>query len=308
MKKHMYAHVLNIEELLGSMVSKHSVISYSTQWNHYIKYAQTLDRAMKATTLIEWRQHLVSNTKYAAATINLSLRAIKCIARELHARRQISREDYWDIKEVRVLPPNALLERRRPNNRVRIEPEQMRALCKAPKVSEENVIALRDRALMMTLATSGCRVSEALAIKYRDIVTLPGNHYAIANIMGKRQSEPRTAPLSAEAYSAIMDWLAFRPISSPYIFTNLWYKRDGEMFYSDEPMCPSSATRNVKVYGEQVGLQNIKAHDFRRFVGTQLAAKDIRVAQKVLGHANIATTAKYYIMDNVEAGVTDSLF
>jgi integrase len=62
------------------------------------------------------------------------------------------------------------------------------------------------------------------------------------------------------------------------------------------------------MYGEQAGIPHIKPHDFRRFVGTQLAKKDLRTAQKVLGHKNITTTARYYVMDDVEAGSTDGLF
>ncbi len=52
----------------------------------------------------------------------------------------------------------------------------------------------------------------------------------------------------------------------------------------------------------------MKPHDFRRFVGTQLAKDDIRKAQKALGHKDIRTTAKHYVLDEIEAGLTDDLF
>jgi hypothetical protein len=43
-------------------------------------------------------------------------------------------------------------------------------------------------------------------------------------------------------------------------------------------------------------------------VGTRLAAKDIRKAQKALGHKRIDTTARHYVLDELEAGLTDDLY
>jgi len=60
----------------------------------------------------------------------------------------------------------------------------------------------------------------------------------------------------------------------------------------------------VQGYAEQVELSHIKSHDFRRFVGTQLATSDIRKAQKALEHKRIDTTARHYVLDELEAGLT----
>lgn len=42
-------------------------------------------------------------------------------------------------------------------------------------------------------------------------------------------------------------------------------------------------------------------------MGTQLAKKDIRLAQNQLGHKRIETTAQNYVLDSVRLGVTDDL-
>lgn len=300
--------VIDAQALLEGMVAKNTLIAYVHAWKRYFKFSKIFRAAMTGSKLVEWRQHMVVTEKLSTSTINLHLSAIKTIARELYARQEISRETYWDIKEVKKLPSHALPERRRPFNRTRIEPEQMRQICKVPPVSEDNYVALRDRAFMLTLATSGCRISEAINIKVRDI-RKAGNSYVITNILGKRQREARSAPLSAEAYEAIQDWLAFRPISSPYIFTNLVYNMETDsMLYTETPMLPSAATRRITAYAESIGIQHVKAHDFRRFVGTQLAKTNLRAAQKVLGHASIATTAANYVLDDVEVGITENLF
>jgi integrase len=52
----------------------------------------------------------------------------------------------------------------------------------------------------------------------------------------------------------------------------------------------------------------VKPHDFRRFVGTQLAAKDIRKAQLALGHKSIEVTARHYVLDELKVGLTDNLY
>ena len=63
----------------------------------------------------------------------------------------------------------------------------------------------------------------------------------------------------------------------------------------------------VQQYAKRVGLDHIKPLGFRCFVGTQFAKKDIRSAQKQLGHADISTTARAYVLDGAALGVTDDL-
>ncbi len=50
--------------------------------------------------------------------------------------------------------------------------------------------------------------------------------------------------------------------------------------------------RTVQGYADRVGLHHIKLHDFRHFVGTQLAKRDSRTAQTALGHTRIDTTVQ----------------
>jgi len=71
---------------------------------------------------------------------------------------------------------------------------------------------------------------------------------------------------------------------------------------------PAAVGQAVQHYAAAVGLAHVKPHDFRRFVGTELAKRDIRQAQKALGHTRIETTAKHYILDELEVGLTDGLY
>lgn len=298
-----------VTELMAGIASENSILAYAKAWEQYLEYGRTASNCLNHVTLAKWRQHMIVNEGRAASTVNLRLVAIKSIARELYAQGDLDKQVYWDIREVRILPKTALKERRRPNNRTRVEPEQMRAICTAPPVSSENVMALRDRALMMTLASTGMRISEACNVKFNDIKKLPNGSCIVEGVMGKRKSEPRIVPLAAEAYEAILDWIEFRPVSSPYVFTTITYSSNGlSLIYSDRPLNRHTATAHIKAYAESCGVPNVTSHDFRRFVGTQLAKKNLRQAQLVLGHSSITTTANYYIMDEVEVGITEGIF
>lgn len=127
----------------------------------------------------------------------------------------------------------------------------------------------------------------------------------IVSVIGKKDIDPRDAHLSPEAYTAIMDWIAARPVISDAIFTS--FEGRGQRC-SIKAMSETAVWLIVTHYAELVGLGHVKPHDFRRFVGTQLAAEDIRKAQKALGHKSIEITSRHYVLDTLEPGATDHLF
>ena len=74
------------------------------------------------------------------------------------------------------------------------------------------------------------------------------------------------------------------------------------------PLSSVGIWKTVQVYVTQLGLANLKPHDFRHFVGTQLARVNIRQAQQALGHKSIETTARHYDLNELEVGLTDKLY
>lgn len=297
---------IDLEELLGGTKAPKTIEIYTTYWKRYVEFAGSDEAICTSTTLLDWRQRLIKDG-LSVQTINLALSAVKSVMRALSQHKLVDKAVYWEIREVEPLPANVLRERRRPNTRVKIEPEQMRQIIQTPPVSLSDPLAARDRALLLVLATSGMRVSEACAIKIKDIQR-SGEHYFVANIIGKGQAEARIAPLSQEAHLAIKDWLLLRPVDSDYLFTDLSHSTDGTLLYSDKPITRWAAYCAVKRAGERAGMTTIKPHDFRRFVGTQIAKHDIRAAQKVLGHKKLETTAQYYVMDEIPLGITNDIF
>ena len=160
----------------------------------------------------------------------------------------------------------------------------------------------RDAALLATLASSGLRVAEVASLTLDQIVTKNAGY--MVRVRGKNDLEYREAPLSTEAHRLILKWVGCRRIASPYLFTSF----GGRGRHLTAARLSSVSTwRIVQRYALACGLRHLKPHDFHRFVGTQLAAKDIRKAQKALGHKRIDTTARHYVLDELEAGLTDDL-
>ncbi len=155
----------------------------------------------------------------------------------------------------------------------------------------------------MTLATSGLRASEAASLTLDQVKPKSGGYVLL--VRGKTDIAFREAHLSQEAYESMKAWLAQRPVQSPYIFTSFETRA---ALPKDTHISETTVWNIVTRYAKTCGYPDVKPHDFRRFLGTQLARTDIRKAQKALGHKNIETTARHYVLDELEVGLTDNLF
>lgn len=153
--------------------------------------------------------------------------------------------------------------------------------------------------------SSRVRVSEVASLRVAQLVERDGGHFLL--VTGKNDTEPRETPLSREARQRIERWLQARRaagVDVPHIFTGFGGR--GERM-TGNPISTVGAWKAVQRYSEAVGLLDVKPHDFRRFVGTQLAKTDIRKAQKALGHKRIDTAA-HYVLDELGPNLTDDLY
>ncbi|MBA3532855.1 MAG: tyrosine-type recombinase/integrase, partial [Ardenticatenales bacterium] len=140
--------------------------------------------------------------------------------------------------------------------------------------------------------SSGLRVSELASLKSEQLVERDGGHFLL--VLGKNDVVPREAPLSKEARAAA-------GVDCEYIFTSFG-GRGGRL--TETSISTVGAWQAVQRYSTQIGLADVKPHDFR----TQLAKGDIRQAQKALGHKRIDTTAAHYVLDELEPNLTDDLY
>lgn len=290
-------------EILAGQIRESSRAMYARDIAAYAAWAEAEGLpALEAATFARWRIALAADARaYSPHTINRMLSAVKRLMAEAAEQGHVSHELASQFADRRGVKVRALKERLKEHARTYIAPADMRHLAALPDTS--TLKGKRDAALLHTLASSGIRVSEAASLTIDAIQAATGG-YLIA-VTGKTDETPRQAPLSAEAYQAIQAWLAARLVSSVSIFT----AQDGRgPRWSTRPLTTQAIEQLVSAYAERAGLSHVKPHDFRRFVGTQLARQDIRKAQLALGHKSIETTARHYDLGKLEPGLTDGLY
>lgn len=300
----------DIRSMLVGTVKERTATIYTENWEDYMKFCDgDMSVATQSKTLARWRGHLIQERGFATATVNQRMMSVKKIIKVMHEYGEIDRDTLLDFKEVSLVPQNAMPERRR-DNAVALTPKQVRQMIDIlrPK-SEHDVMAVHDRAVLLVLATTGMRVGEVVKMRTTDIVKV-GEHYVVRNILSKHDKDAREVPISEETVQAIEDWLHVRPVQSAYVFPDSirkpWSK--GFVLFDDAHLSRVHALNIVRRVGRNIGIPNLKCHDFRRFVGTQLAKENPRVAQKVLGHSSIETTMKYYELSGTPIGATEGLF
>lgn len=289
--------------ILAGQLAPSSIVRYKLDFTDYARYAteQGLE-PLEASTFARWRNHLASDTSMSPNTINRMLSAVKRIMKEAASQGYTTHETARAFSDIDGVKVAALKDRTKQNARTRITPDDMRKLTDTPDT--RTLVGLRDAALLHTLASSGLRASELASLTQAQVVK-QANGYTL-RIRGKNDVEYRDAHLSPRAYGAIQTWLEARSVISPYIFTS--FAGRGESRATHDHMTEVAVWQTITKYADMAGLENVKPHDLRRFVGTQLAKQDIRKAQRALGHKRIETTAKHYVLDELEVGLTDNLY
>jgi integrase len=303
--------------ILAGTKSANTIEQYKMHFTAYCRFAGTFTNAKKPTTLAQWRQSLYNDgyslndgtiKQYSVAAINQRLAAIRGVMQEAAQQGYISHEVAEQFKHVKGLKQVANKERRKSHARTAISKADMQRIVDAPDAN--TAAGMMHRALLLTLATCGMRISEAVSLKIADLQfeTNEDGSGWVALVLGKNMEKPEPRPLGKQAKAAIDAWLEVRAglnVTSEYIFTGFGGR--GSRNPSDKAINRVSAWEAVQRYAKALDLDHIKPHDFRRFVGTQLAKKDIRLAQKQLGHKRLETTASHYVLDAVALGVTDNL-
>ena len=145
-------------------------------------------------------------------------------------------------------------------------------------------VAARDWALVVLLFGCGLRISEALALRNRDVASRPD----VLRILGKGGKE-RLVPVLPAVWTAIDRYTAVRP------FGNM---ADDVLFRSVRglPMSPRMAQKVVESLRHYLQLPDyVTPHALRHTFATALLAggADLRSLQELLGHSSLSTTQLY---------------
>ena len=153
----------------------------------------------------------------------------------------------------------------------------------------EELTALRDRAILELLFSTGLRVSELCNLN-QDL-DLTRDEFAVR---GKGE-KVRVVFLSPSAKSAVAAYLKKRGDMSEALFVS--YGKGSNAKGKDlSRLTPRSVERLVKQYAVKAGItRKVTPHVIRHSFATDLLSNgaDLRSVQALLGHANIATTQVY---------------
>lgn len=280
---------IDVKAIFAATHSHNTIRTYARLFADYMTYAGSTERAFEPETVQAYQQHLIENTEDAVATIAVRLMTINSIARYLHEEGYLDRQTYLLIRDVGV-PAHRSLPHRASKRRVTITPKQMRQICDMPVPTLFNPVPVRDRALLLLLATTGMKVSEARRIQTEDVVRV-GNSYEVRNLTIRDGAEPRAVPLTEEVYHAIQDWLYVRGTQGSYVFNQARVYQNENILWNDNPMSADAVEKVIRDYSRMAGIENVKPLDLRRFAGTQMAKRDINAAQRLMGYKSAMTAA-----------------
>jgi site-specific recombinase XerD len=168
-----------------------------------------------------------------------------------------------------------------------LPPEELALLL--ARLPAETPLQRRDRALVHFLISTGCRISEALALD-RTQIPRQGNRIVVTG----KGAKQRSVYLTAGAKLALDEYLQGREDTSAALFVNFDPAHRGD---GGRRLTAAGARHIVRKLRRQLGAWAFRSpHVARHTAATSLlevTGGDVRLVQEVLGHANLSTLQSY---------------
>ena len=204
---------------------------------------------------------------------------------------------YLIKSKKKVMSPEMIELGKRKDRQVKfLKEEELKRLFESVKGEDER--ALRDKAILEVLFSTGLRVSELAALNW-DQVNLKTGEFGVIGKGGKA----RVVFLSTRAIDALRSYLDKR--KDPYNPLFLRYSGptpDEELTDEKLRLSVRSIQRMINKYRKKANiLFSIGPHILRHSYATDLLSHgaDLRSVQEMLGHKNIATTQIYTHVTNL---------
>ena len=256
-------------------VSQHTLNAYRSDLAQMLSFVQREKGAAASALDVDHlllRRYLSELSKLSKkSSIGRKLAAIRSFFRFLLRRGTISKNPAELVatpKKEQHLP-------------FHLDIDQTTSLMEAP--DEEQKHALRDRAILELLYSSGLRVSELTGLNISEIDLSGG----MVRVMGKGGKE-RIVPVGSRAVEALQAYLAQRDNAGTKapLFLNT---RGGRINRR-------SVARIVDTHVLRIAaFKRISPHTLRHTFATHMleGGADLRAIQELLGHASLSTTQKY---------------
>jgi site-specific recombinase XerD len=288
----MYTVCMPIHELKQQFleyieIEKGRAVKTVENYDHYLTqfftFAKIVDAAgITEQAVREFRLHL-NRKDLKKKTQNYYLIALRAFLKFLRKRRIVSLE-----------PEQIELAKTSSRDLDLISADELKRFLAAP--TGESLTALRDKALLELLFSTGLRVSELCGLD-RDVDFKQGEF----SVRGKGE-KVRVVFVSPEALHALEQYETKRADTDNALFVRILSdtisgkEKNVAKTNADLRLTPRTVQRIVKHYAVKSGItKSMSPHKLRHSFATDLLRNgaDLRSVQALLGHANIATTQIY---------------
>lgn len=268
-----------IQAVLDTMPSEHSKRAYSRALTAFLDWHTNQGQPPLTKAVVSaYRAHLQEDGRGLAA-INQALSAIRKLVREAADNGAIDPAIAQGIANIKGIKNETL-----PAGRA-ITGGELAAMLNA--CADQSPGGVRDAAIISTLYGCGLRRAELVSLDYSDFDRAAGE-LAIRHGKGRKE---RLAHLPEGARAALVDWLTIRGEQAGPLFCPV--RKGGRL--KPGRLTTQAVYHILQHRAGQAGVTAISPHDFRRsFISDLLdAGADIATVQKMAGHANVTTTARY---------------
>ena len=218
--------------------------------------------------------------RYRPATANKMLYALKGVLKEAWRLGQMDAETYHravDLKSIkaRTLPAGRAL-----------SSSEIRSLFEACD-KEECPARVRDASLVAVLYGTGLRRSEVVGLDFMDFNSETGEIV----VRGGKGRKDRIVYAPEGTIEALKDWIKVRGSQRGPLLYPL--RKGGWIEF--RRMTDQAVFNRLRFLASKAGIKDFSPHDLRRTFITDLLdlTGDLATVQKLTGHANSATTARY---------------
>lgn len=218
--------------------------------------------------------------RYAPATANKMLAALRGVLKESWRLGQMNAEDYTRAIDLETVKGTTL-----PRGRA-LQHGEIGAILAACCV-DGSPAGYRDAAIFALLYAAGLRRSEIAALDLNDVDVETGE----LRIRAAKGHKDRTVYANNGSLDALADWLKVRGDEPGPLFCPI--NKGGRLLM--QQMTPQVVRFMLVKRAKQAGVKDCSPHDLRRtFIGDLLdSGADIVTVQHMAGHSNVQTTARY---------------
>jgi integrase/recombinase XerC len=162
-------------------------------------------------------------------------------------------------------------------------------VCQLLEIKQNDVLAIRDKAILELIYSSGLRLAEIISLDIDDIDFSD----RVLTVTGKGK-KTRNIPIGKYAIQAIDDWLKNRQALTSNNKKALFISNRGNR------ISPRSIQERTKKWAIKQGLSpHVYPHMLRHSFASHIleSSGDLRAVQELLGHADISTTQIYTHLD-----------